>query len=342
MFSFFNRGSIGSRSNASTGELTPSKAFNVLVIDPTDTDWKTVFEGSSPPSEKYDSLQVIQCGWNEIRLTGYADKTICDIIGKRKGGGVLSFTPHFVLVRSEVRGLNSDQDFRNVLYGLEYGGVPSVNSLQSIYDFLERPRVHAQLLKIQRRLGFDAFPLIRQTYYPTHRDMIIGPEFPAVVKVGHAHAGYGKIRVPNHHDFSDVSSVVAVAGLYCTGEKFLEADYDLRIQKIGEHYRCFKRTSVSANWKTNTGTSILEEIQMTTQYRMWADEASKMFGGLDICTVDAIHSIKDDKEYILEVNGTSSGFSPDTADIDNQHVRDLVFKRIHEEYNPAVEIEGKY
>jgi hypothetical protein len=32
---------------------------------------------------------------------------------------------------------------------------------------------------------------------------IIGPQFPAVVKVGHAHAGFGKMKIRDHHDFAD-------------------------------------------------------------------------------------------------------------------------------------------
>ena len=54
-----------------------------------------------------------------------------------------------------------------------------------------------------------------------------------------------------------------------------------------------------------------------------------MFGGLDICTVDAIHT-KDGKEYILEVNGTASGLMPSLADVDNGFIRDLVLRRMEE------------
>jgi hypothetical protein len=72
---------------------------------------------------------------------------------------------------------------------------------------------------------------------------------------------------------------------YCTAEPFLDGDYDLRIQKIGQHYRVFRRTSMSGNWKTNTGTSLAESLPLTAKYKRWVDEASRMFGGLDICTV---------------------------------------------------------
>jgi hypothetical protein len=57
-------------------------------------------------------------------------------------------------------------------------------------------------------------------------------------------------------------------------------------------YRAFKRISVSGNWKTNTGTSMIENIDLTDNFKHWADLASDMFGGLEICTVDAIFSKK--------------------------------------------------
>lgn len=162
-----------------------------------------------------------------------------------------------------------------------------------------------------------------------------------VLKVGHAHAGAGKMRVNDHHDWEDVRSVVVMTdGKYCTAEPFVEGEYDLRIQKIGNHYRAYRRRSISGTWKTNTGCSIVEEIPLTPEYKLWADEASKMFGGLDICTVDAIRDAKSGKEYILEVNGTSSGLLPDHSEEDNMHIRDIVLRKMNQVLCPVVEERG--
>mmetsp|Transcript_25190 Transcript_25190/g.40428 ORF Transcript_25190/g.40428 Transcript_25190/m.40428 type:complete len:85 (+) Transcript_25190:953-1207(+) len=32
---------------------------------------------------------------------------------------------------------------------------------------------------------------------------------------------------------------------YCTAEPFVQGNYDIRIQKIGKHYRAFKRIGIS-------------------------------------------------------------------------------------------------
>ena len=116
--------------------------------------------------------------------------------------------------------------------------------------------------------------------------MMYGGAFPAVLKVGHAHAGQGKMRVPNHKDWEDARSVVAMTdGKHCTAEPFIEGDFDLRIQKIGDHFRLFRRVDISGNWKTNTGCAAVEELPMEPRYREWAEAAGTLFGGLDICTV---------------------------------------------------------
>ena len=42
----------------------------------------------------------------------------------------------------------------------------------------------------------------------------------------------------------------------------------------------------------------------------------------------AVHVSHAGRESILEVNGTSSGLCPDTADEDNLHIRELVLQRM--------------
>jgi hypothetical protein len=48
-------------------------------------------------------------------------------------------------------------------------------------------------------------------------------------------------------------------------------------------------------------------------------------------TVDAIHTA-DGKEYILEVNGTSSGLSPETTAEDSLHIREVTLQRMDEHF----------
>ena len=97
--------------------------------------------------------------------------------------------PHFLLIRQNLR--DGNENYKKLLLGFRYSGVGSVNSIESIYNFQvsfispltalldcisltkDKPWVYAHLLEIQRRLGKESFPLIDQSFYPTHTDMVL-------------------------------------------------------------------------------------------------------------------------------------------------------------------------
>lgn len=48
-----------------------------------------------------------------------------------------------------------------------------------------------------------------------------------------------QVKVDNQASLQDITSVVAIAGCYCTMEPYIDSKYDLYIQKIGNNYRTF-------------------------------------------------------------------------------------------------------
>jgi len=319
----------------------------LLVIQADRYCWPALFEGATLADGR--AVEVLQCGWDGLKVLAEPqsrEPLVCHVravdgdpadpsrrpVARAK---LVTFKPDFVLVRNEV--FTPSGDFRNQLYGLLYGGARGVNALQSLALFAERALVGAELQRLARELGVDAFPVVPQCFFAGHEEMMYTQAFPAVLKVGAAHAGLGKARVPDHHAMADMRSLLAVSGgRYATAEPFIEAAHEFRIQKIGARVRAFKRVGVSGEWKSNTGTALIEEVAPSDAQRSWAAHASRVFGGgeLEIVTVDTIVDAGTGKEWILEVNGTSSGLCPETEAEDNREIRDLVLARMSVECAP--------
>jgi hypothetical protein len=202
----------------------------LLVIDDQNTDWSKYFRGKKVHTDH--DIRVEQAEFRDLTVSANNESGVTvSILNNKPGNRILkSFKPDFLLIRQNLRDAN--EDHKSLLLGFQYGGIPSLNSLQSVYNFQDRPWVYAHMVQVQNKLGKDKFPLIEQSYFPNHKEMV-GNKYPCVVKVGHAHNGLGKVKVESNIGFQDVASVVAISDSYCTVESYIDAKYDLHIFKIG-------------------------------------------------------------------------------------------------------------
>ncbi|KAH8385995.1 hypothetical protein KR200_012177, partial [Drosophila serrata] len=313
------------------------KYFTLLVLDDQNTDWSKYFRGRRLHGD-FD-IRVEQAEFRDITVVSSADTgPVVTMAAYRSGTRVArSFRPDFVLIRQPPR--DGSSDFRSTILGLKYGGVPSINSLHSIYQFQDKPWVFSHLLQLQRRLGRDGFPLIEQTFFPNPRDLFQFTKFPSVLKAGHCHGGVATARLENQSALQDAAGLVSGAGndshCYCTIEPYIDAKFSVHIQKIGNNYKAFMRKSITGNWKTNQGSAMLEQITLTEKYKSWVDEISELFGGMEVCGLSVVVA-KDGREYIISACDSTFALIGDTQEEDRRQIADLVSGRMQNVCRPSM------
>lgn len=88
-----------------------------------------------------------------------------------------------------------------------------------------------------------------------------------------------------------------------------------------------RRKSITSNWKANIGTSMLEQIPINNKYKLWIDEVSKLFGGLDIFSIEVVVG-QDSKEYIIDINDSSMTLLGESQEEDKKLIADLVYEKM--------------
>ncbi|KAJ8047165.1 Synapsin-3 [Holothuria leucospilota] len=165
------RRDLGFLSNV-MGKQEKGKYKTLLVIDDHHTDWSKYFRGKKVHGE-FD-IKVEQCEFSEINLSASCDTgVVLDMKSSRQGLQVMrTFRPDFVLVRQHPQSMEVQEDWRNTIIGFQYGNVPSINSWQALYNFMDKPWVFAQLSVLQEKYGKEKFPLVDQTFFPNHKEMV--------------------------------------------------------------------------------------------------------------------------------------------------------------------------
>ncbi|KAH9526883.1 Asparaginyl-tRNA synthetase, cytoplasmic (Asparagine--tRNA ligase) (AsnRS) [Dermatophagoides farinae] len=300
----------------------------LLIIDDHLVDWSKYFRGRRLIGD-WD-IKVEQAEFKDINLSSDSELgALVTIYTVDRNGFRIArtFRPDFVLIRQHIQ-QDGNQNYSDIIVGLKYGLIPSINSLQSFYNFQDKAWVFANLLAIQRKQGKESFPLIEQTFFQKYKDSSGVPKLPCVVKIGSSSSGLGKVKVENINQYQDIRSVLMITNKYCTIEPFIDAKCDFNLQKIGTNYKAFTRKSVSGNWKANIGSALLEPIPFNDRYRKWIDDVSDLFGGLDICSLEGVIG-KDGREFIFKVRGSDMALLGDTQEEDRKNIVELIIQRMN-------------
>merc|ERR1712130_388824 len=114
------------------------KPVVVLVIQSDDYEWEKIFKGKK--LENGRPIKIEQTGWNDISVSSQSTGHAINVHFRNKHASAAH--PDFLLIRNEV--YTSVSDHRNILFAFMYANIPSVNNLQSIYNFCERPIIFSE------------------------------------------------------------------------------------------------------------------------------------------------------------------------------------------------------
>lgn len=148
--------------------------------------------------------------------------------------------PEFVVVKQCAR--EKPEHLKSIVYALNYCLVPLFEPVEFWNVFQSRQMVFAILLRVQRQLGKENFPLIPQVYCQTQQDLLnyinsSTISLPCLVRMGN-----GRIKIDQVQGLRDFASIMATSHNSCTIEQYLEVEYDLIIQKLGTSLKLFRRS----------------------------------------------------------------------------------------------------
>ncbi|VUZ55788.1 unnamed protein product [Hymenolepis diminuta] len=307
------------------GVVGGSKCKILLVIDHPLTDWAKYLHKRKIDNE-WD-IRVEQAQLNDISITAYPDQgcavTVQD--GRSARSQARTFKPDFVLIR---QGLGAaTQHYENLITGLMFGAVPCMNSVEAVYNMRNKAWLFSNLLKIQKRVGANEFPLIMRSYQA--KSQALQPDFqmPVTVRLGGDSARECEVRVEDAALFQSLMSLANNTQRYATTEPCIQSICEVFIQKIGPFTKAFIRKPISNPSLGSSGSTVLEKIPVTPKFNQWITEISQLFGGLDMCAVKALQDANGDY-YIQDVYGSDFLLLGDGQEEDRARIAELLIQKL--------------
>ena len=187
---------------------------------------------------------------------------------------------------------------RHALELIRMAGVPSLNPARVLLRGYDR----LSMLNDLREAGL---PIASFTVTLGERVLdLIHPNFPAVLKVGNFHGGFGKMRVESEEQWSDARDMIFITEDYVTLEPYIDYARDIRCLAVGEQIWAMVRRGIS--WKANTQTQEYKIIPVPLQLEDYTQRAMNHLQA-DVLALDFLE--KHDGSYVLLESNDISGFS---------------------------------
>ncbi|CAI4225886.1 unnamed protein product [Auanema sp. JU1783] len=265
----------------------------LLVIDNPIVDWSKYFRNPNEPP-----VRVEQADFSEIDMMCTEHSCLIEINQPERDKR--SFCPDACFIGC---GATKSSRSKTILRALIAANIPFLNTHSSMVAFMDRNNLKKQLRKIHYTDG-TKIPFLPSVHYPHFQKFHPTTSFPAVVSVNEGYQGYGKMKINTKEELLDVEGLFQLLGKGDTEvevEPYVDLKYDLHVQKIGEDYKTFIRRSISHNWKSNVGSSILEQIPTSERHKQYIQAICQHVGHMNVCSIDVLIS-KEGFEYVHAIN----------------------------------------
>lgn len=126
------------------------------------------------------------------------------------------------------------------------------------------------------------------------------PQFPAVLKLGDWHMGYGKCKIRNLESWNDAVDMAAITQDIASIEPFINYTRDLRILLVGNDIFAVERVPSSHQWKANVCPEQVKTVEVPLMLEQMTRKAASILG-MSILGADWIED-EQGKWILLEVN----------------------------------------
>ncbi|CAJ0932668.1 unnamed protein product, partial [Mesorhabditis belari] len=295
----------------------PPDALVILVIDGHLVDWSKYFRNQSDYI-----IRVEQADFQDIDIQCTEHTALVEL--RSIGSHTKSFCPCAVFVGPSASNPLSSSSQR-IIRSLLAARIPFLNSNRSILAFMDKTNLKKELRRATLSDG-TRIPLLPSTHDPHFRSFHPSTSFPAVILVNGGRSRIGKVKVENAEQLGDVEEMIRAMGndVEVEVEPFVDIKYDLHVQKIGKDYKSFIRRGISRHWKSNVGSSVLEQTNTSERHKEWLRTICTIVGEMHLLSIDILMS-REGREFVYGVNDVLSYYG-ESQEEDRRAVAGLLAK----------------